>query len=139
MIFPIVRLHAACICFFETCFFVNTSCFAFKCQQFSHSSVPGTYTLGVRRTPNQTDSDVTFSRSCDQGIIKKELKDNYGRFNWFYEPHFKTVLFEFAWFSWLFAASLVLPLHFLMWRPWVCASTAAQLCLKNVHHFELRH
>jgi len=23
------------------------------------------YTLGVRRTPNQTDSDVTCSRSCD--------------------------------------------------------------------------
>jgi len=31
------------------------------------------YTLGVRRTPNQVDSDVTCSRSCDQEkIIKKE-------------------------------------------------------------------
>jgi len=36
----------------------------------------------VRRTPNQTDSDVTVSRSCDQGKSQKrvELKDNYGRF-----------------------------------------------------------
>jgi len=32
-----------------------------------------TYTLGVRRTPNQTDSGVTFSRSCDQGKITKKL------------------------------------------------------------------
>jgi len=31
-----------------------------------------TYTLGVRRTPNQADSDVTYSRSCDQGKITKK-------------------------------------------------------------------
>ena len=30
------------------------------------SPIPGTYTLSVQRTPNQTDSDVTCSRSCDQ-------------------------------------------------------------------------
>jgi len=34
--------------------------------------MPGTYTLGVRRTPNQTDSDMTCSRSCDQGKITKK-------------------------------------------------------------------
>jgi len=39
----------------------------------------GIYTLGVWRTPNQTDSDVTFSRSCDQGKSQKDLKDVYGR------------------------------------------------------------
>jgi len=33
------------------------------------------FTAGVRRTSNQTDSDVTFSRSCDQGKITiKNLK-----------------------------------------------------------------
>ena len=36
------------------------------------------YTLGVQGTPNQTDSDMNFSRWCDQGkITKKDLKDNY--------------------------------------------------------------
>jgi len=30
----------------------------------SHSSIPGTYIFDVRRTPNQTDGDVTFFRSC---------------------------------------------------------------------------
>jgi len=61
MIFPIVMLltHAAWIKFFETCFFVNTSFYVFKCQ-FLHSSILGTYTLGVRHTPIQTDNDVTF-------------------------------------------------------------------------------
>jgi len=34
------------------------------------------YTLGVGCTPNQTDSDVTFSRSRENH--KKGLKDNYG-------------------------------------------------------------
>jgi len=29
-------------------------------------------TRDFRRTPNQTDSDVTLSRSCDQGKIAKE-------------------------------------------------------------------
>jgi len=36
----------------------------------------------VCSSPNQTDSDVTFSSSCDQGKIKKNgLKSNYGRLN----------------------------------------------------------
>jgi len=39
----------------------------------------GTYSVGVRRTLNQTDSaDVTCSRSCDQRKITKRLKDNQG-------------------------------------------------------------
>jgi len=85
MIVPIVRLlsHALnfCIEFFETCWFVNTRSCVFKCQQFSHSSIAGTYTLGVRCTLTQPDSDVAFSRSCDQvKFIKKGLKDNYGCF-----------------------------------------------------------
>ena len=29
-------------------------------------------TQGVRRTPNQTDNDVSCSRSCDQGKITKK-------------------------------------------------------------------
>ena len=37
------------------------------------TNLPGTYTLGVRRTRNQTDSDVTCSRSCDQGKILKKV------------------------------------------------------------------
>jgi len=41
------------------------------------SPIPGVYTSSVQRTPNQTDSDVTCSRSCDQvKITKKGLKDN---------------------------------------------------------------
>jgi len=32
---------------------------------FISSSIPGTYTVGVRNTPNQSD----FSKSCDQGKI----------------------------------------------------------------------
>jgi len=31
-----------------------------------------TSTLGVRRTPNQTDGDVTFSRLCDR--VKKKVE-----------------------------------------------------------------
>jgi len=34
-------------------------------------------TLGVRRTPNQTDSDVTFSDRAIKGKSKQGLKDNY--------------------------------------------------------------
>jgi len=37
------------------------------------NTIPGTYTLGVWRTPNRTDSDVTFSRSRDQGKITKRI------------------------------------------------------------------
>jgi len=36
------------------------------------------HSISVRRTPNQTDSDVTCSRSCDQGKITEVLKDNQG-------------------------------------------------------------
>ena len=31
------------------------------------------------------------------------------------------------------------PFRFLMWQPWVCADTAAHLCLQYAHHFELSH
>jgi len=36
--------------------------------------IPGTYTVGVQHTPNQTDSDVTCSRSCDQRKITKIIE-----------------------------------------------------------------
>jgi len=42
---------------------------------FTYSNASNSQLLhyqGLRRTPNQTDSDVTFSRSCDQGKITKE-------------------------------------------------------------------
>jgi len=42
------------------------------------SLIPRTYTVGVRRTPNQIDSDVTCSRLCDQRKITKILKDKQG-------------------------------------------------------------
>ena len=35
--------------------------------------VPRAYTLGMRRTPNQADSDVTLSTPCDQGKITKKV------------------------------------------------------------------
>jgi len=44
----------------------------------SASSLPGTYTLSVRRRPNQTDSDVSCSRSCDQGKITKRIERQSG-------------------------------------------------------------
>jgi len=48
-------------------------------------AIDGTYTAGVRRTRNQTDSaDVTCSRSCDQRNITKRLKDNQGWENPFF-------------------------------------------------------
>jgi len=38
----------------------------------SNSQIPGTYTLRVWHTLNQTDSDVTCSRSCDQENIREK-------------------------------------------------------------------
>jgi len=68
--------------FSELVVLANASFYIFKCQEFSHSSIPGTYTLGVRHTLNKTDSDVNCSRSCDQGKNhKKGLEDIYFTFN----------------------------------------------------------
>jgi len=83
----------------------------------------------VRRTPNQTASDMTFSRSCDQGKSQKGTERWLWTLNWFFEPNFKIVLFQLAWFSWLFDVLLVSRFVF-MWQPWVCANTAAHLCLQ---------
>jgi len=44
-------------------------------RTFLNSSKPGTYTLHVRRKPNQSN----FVRLCDQGKNPKWLKGNYGR------------------------------------------------------------
>jgi len=42
--------------------------------------MPGTYTLGVRSTPNQTDSDMTFFQIVrSRENHKWDLKDMYGR------------------------------------------------------------
>ena len=38
----------------------------------------GTYALSVRCTPNQNDSNVTFSRSCDQEKIIKRIERQSG-------------------------------------------------------------
>jgi len=55
---------------------------------------------------------VTLPRSSYQGkVTKKGLKNNYGHLIDF-EPNFKSVLFQLAWFSWLFDVSLV-PVSFL--------------------------
>ena len=48
--------------FSKLVFFVNTSFYILKHQEFSHSSILGTYTLGVRHTPNEVDSDMTLPR-----------------------------------------------------------------------------
>jgi len=54
----------------------------------------GAYTLdalGVRHTSSQTDHDVTFSRSCDQGKIAKKLEKYSWTSHLFSEPNFKTI------------------------------------------------
>jgi len=43
-------------------------------QQFSHFSIQGTYTLDMRRTPNQNDSDVTFPDRAIQGKSHKRIE-----------------------------------------------------------------
>jgi len=50
-----------------------TLVFTYSNASDSHIPIPGTYTLDVRRTPNQTAGDVTFSRSCYQGQITKKV------------------------------------------------------------------
>jgi len=69
----------------QTDVFRQLSCLRYlKLQQKTHCDVwtsecwliPGAYTsgvLGVRRTPCETEHDVTFSRSCDQRKITKKL------------------------------------------------------------------
>jgi len=48
----------------------------FKCQYSSHSSIPRTYALGVKRTPNQSDSDVNFFQIVQsRESNEKGLKD----------------------------------------------------------------
>jgi len=46
--------------------------FTYSIASNSCSSILKTNALGVRRTPNQTDSDVTLSRSRDQEKIRKK-------------------------------------------------------------------
>jgi len=53
--------------------FVNNRFYVFTCHWFSHSSVPGTSTSSVRRTPKHTDSHVTFPDRTMKG--KPEKKD----------------------------------------------------------------
>jgi len=79
MIFSVEKLltHAAWIQFFET---------GFLCQRYflriqmpiilTFFNTRDLYTLGVRREHNQTNRDVTFSRSCGQWKITKKLKDS---------------------------------------------------------------
>jgi len=82
---------------FSKLVFLSTLVFTYSNASNYHIlQYQGPVTLGVRRAPNQTDSNVTFSRSCDQGkITKKLLKDNYGRLIDF-ELNFKTILFQLA-------------------------------------------
>jgi len=62
--------------FLKLAFFLNTSFHVFRCQfsdfsDFSHSSAPEIYTLGVRSTPDRANSGMAFSRSCDQRKSEK--------------------------------------------------------------------
>jgi len=53
--------------------FLSTLVFTYSNASDSHSSIPQTCTLGVRCTPNQTDSYVTFSRSREsRKIVQKD-------------------------------------------------------------------
>jgi len=83
MIFPTIWLltHAASCNFSKLVFFVKSNFYVFKCQQFLHSSIPETYTLGARRTHNQIDSNVTFFQIVQSSKDhRNELKgNNYGR------------------------------------------------------------
>ena len=96
----------------------------------SHSSIPRTYTLGVRRTPNENDSDVTFFKSCDRGKIRKIIAKLIWTFSWFSESNFKTALFQLAWISYFWSITGFLYRFFLIWQTCVCANTAAHLCLQ---------
>jgi len=69
---------------------------------------------------------------------KKRFKDNYGPF-----IDFLSQISKLSYFNLLDLAEILMHywflVLFLMWQPWVCANTAAHLCLQYVHHFELRH
>jgi len=69
--------------------------------------------------------------------LKKPWKDNYGLLIDFLSQISKLSI------SLLDLADFVMqhcfPFLFLMWQPWVCANTAANLCLQYVYHFELDH
>jgi len=56
---------------FKTCFLSTLDLTYSNASNFQHSSVPGTYSLGVRRTPDQSDCDVIFP---DRAIEKKSQK-----------------------------------------------------------------
>jgi len=143
MIFPIVRLltHDACILFFETCFFVNTSFYIFQCQSFSHSSIPGTYTPILKVCGAHPIKLIVAWLFPDRAIKGKSEKGKRiqrqeWRSNWFSEPNFNTVVFQLAWFSWLFDTLLVSRFVFSCGNP-RCA--LIHLRLQYVHHFELLH
>jgi len=72
---------------FESCFFLST--LALRIEMSVILTFFNTRDLYSRcaGTPNQTDSDITFSRSCDErNITKKGPKDNYGRLIDFMSP-----------------------------------------------------
>ena len=54
-------------------------------------------TLSVRRTPNQADSDVICSRSCDQGKIRKRIESHSGLRKTRFFSKKTTHLFLFFW------------------------------------------
>ena len=56
---------------FRNLFFLSTLVFTYANASNSHI-LQYQGPIGVRRTPNQTDSDVAFSRSCNQGKITKK-------------------------------------------------------------------
>jgi len=80
MIFPIVRLLSCCMdLIFRILFLMPTLVIRirmpliltfFNTRDLLYSS----YGLGLRRPPNQTDCDVTFSRSRDQWKITNDRK-----------------------------------------------------------------
>jgi len=96
----------------------------------------------VRRTPNQTDSNVTFFRPYDQGkITKKDWKAIWWTFNWSSEPSFKTVVFELAWFTWLWLFDASLVSRFVFWcgnlgcapiQPHTCACQCASFRVSSL-------
>ena len=71
----------------------------------------------MRRTPNQTDSDVTCSRSCDQGKITKQDWKINGRLIDFLSQISK--LSHFNLLDGTFWCITSIRFRFLMWQPWV--------------------
>jgi len=66
-----------------------------------------------------------------KGKSQKRIERWLWTFNWFSVPNFKTVVFQLAWFSWLFDASLLSCFIFWCGNPG-CALLQLHTCACNM-------